>query len=208
MTYHHKIRRALRWWSHRQSIKLFLEAEKIRDGLLQETFILRRSLDFLLVDNLDLSLPKTEEFIKEFDNFHYSLMQLSDRLFPTSLQDSLPSAIQCLLEQWAVYFDVDMPAQWQREPVGRSLIILRVLEELLTIALPETLTSVSIHISLKKLGNTAQLKVQINYPDISTLTLYSNLPELEYLCDSFQFLIVGKCFYRSKNLSLAWYFCW
>ncbi len=50
--------------------------------------------------------------------------------------------------------------------------------------------------------------MQITYPDISTMLFYSNLPELKYLSDSVQFLISGKCFYKSKNLRLAWYCCW
>jgi hypothetical protein len=50
--------------------------------------------------------------------------------------------------------------------------------------------------------------MQITYPDISTILLYYNLSELKYLSDSIQFLIYGKCFYKSRNLRLASYCCW
>ncbi|MBE9036566.1 hypothetical protein [aff. Roholtiella sp. LEGE 12411] len=208
-----RIQQALQWWSSRQSMRLFLEAEKIREGLLQESFTIRRSLDLLAIDNVNLSINKTQECLKQVDSFHHSLVQLSDRLFPAYLQDSLPLAIECLLEPWLVsnphlYFDINMPAYWRHEPADRSLVVLRALEELLIITLPEVLMPISIYITLQEQKNIGQLMVQITYPDTSTFIFYSNLPELKYLCGSFQFLTSGKSFYRSQNLSIACYLCW
>ncbi|MFM2062559.1 MAG: hypothetical protein RLZZ507_2229 [Cyanobacteriota bacterium] len=213
MTYHQKIQQALQWWSYRQSIKLFWEAEKIRDGLLQESFIIRRSLDVLKIDHLNLSIYPISEYIKKFDNFHHSLVQLSDRLCPVYIQDSLPLSIQCLLAPWlashphlTIHFD--LPVSWRHEPVECSLIILRALEELLTITLPQFSTPTSISIKLTRKENTKQLIVKITYPDISTLLFYSNLPELKYLSHSFEYLLSGQCFYNSSNHRIACYFCW
>jgi hypothetical protein len=213
LKFYHRIQEALQWWASRESTKLFLEAEKIRDGLLQESFTIRRSLEMLTVDNLELSPNQTQECLKKIDTFHHSLAQLSDRLFPAYLQDSLPLAIQSLLEPWIasrnhIYFHVDMPDCWRHEPAEGSLIVLRALEELLRITLPEVLTPISIYITLKQQGNIAQLLVQITYPDVSNLVFYSSLPELAHLCESFKFLTSGKCFCRTKNLSVTWYFCW
>ncbi|MGM3307522.1 hypothetical protein ACSQ6I_16400 [Anabaena sp. WFMT] len=213
MTSDQKIQQALQWWSHRQSIKLFLEAEKIRENLLQESFTIRRGLDILKIDNLNLPSHEISDYIKKNDDFHHSLVQLSDRLCPVYIQDSLPLSIQCLLDPWLasnshVYFHIDMPVSWRNEPVEYSFIILRALEELLTITLPGYSTPISINISLKEKENTGQLTVHITYPDISSMIAYSNLPELKYLSDSVQFLISGKCFYHSRNLRIAWYFCW
>lgn len=208
-----RIRQAFQWWSSKESIKRFLEAEKIRDGLLQESFIIRRSLDMLTVDSLDLSVNKIEECVKKIDNFHQSLVELSDRLFPQYLHDSLPLAIQCLLESRLIHnsyvsTQIDMPIIWQHQPAERNLIILNILEELLTIALPEVLTPISIAISLKQEENICHLMVQITYPDVSTMILCTNLRELKYLCDSFYLLTSGKCCYRSQNLKGIWYFYW
>ncbi|MBD2292969.1 hypothetical protein H6G06_05600 [Anabaena sphaerica FACHB-251] len=213
MTYEQRIKEALQWWSYRQSIKLFLESEKIRDSLLQESFSIRRSLDVLKIDNPNISIYEISEYIKKIDNFHHSLVQLSDRLCPVYIQDSLPLSIQCLLDTWVtsnshVYFLIDMPVYWQHESVECSLIILTALEELLRITLREFTTPVAIHISLKLKGNTKNLTVKITYSDISTLMCYTNLTELKYLSDSLQFLISGQCFYNSTNHRIAWYFCW
>ncbi len=209
---YHRTQKALKWWSCRQSTKLFLEAEKIRDGLLQESFTIRRTLELLPVDHQDASVNTNQDVLKKIDNFHHSLAQLSDRLFPAYLPDSLPMAIECVLEPWEtsdkqVDFNIDLPTYWRHEPAERSLIILSALEELLRITLPEGLTQTSIYINLKQQKKTGELMVQITYPDISTLALCSS-PELGYLSESFRFLTSGKCFYRSKNLSVAWYFCW
>ncbi|MBK1990276.1 hypothetical protein A0J48_022575 [Sphaerospermopsis aphanizomenoides BCCUSP55] len=213
MTSAEKITPALKWWFYRQSIKLFLEAEKIRDSLLQESFTIRRSLEVLKIDHLNLSTHQISEHIKKIENFHHSLVQLSDRLCPVYIQDSLPLSIQSLLDPWLtsnphVYFHIDMPISWRNEPVECSFLILRALEELLTITLPQFSTAISIHISLKEKENARELTVHITYPDISSMIFYSNLPELKYLSDSVQFLIPGKCFYKSRNMRIAWYFCW
>jgi hypothetical protein len=210
---YYKAQQALKWWSCRQSLKLLLEAEKIRDDLLQESFTIRRSLEFLPTDNLELSLNKTQECLRKIDHFHHSLARLSDRLFPVYLQDSLPFAIQSVLEPWLTshshfYFRIDLPNSWRHEPPERSLIVLRALEELLQISLPEILVPISVEIRLEQQANLGRLLVQITYPDVSTLLFYTNLPELDYLCESFKFLTSGKCVCRSQNLSLNCCFSW
>lgn len=213
MTYEQRIQQALQWWSHRQSKKLFLEAENIRDSLLQESCTIRRSLDVLKIDDPNLSIYQISEYIKKIDNFHHSLVQLSDRLCPVYIQDSLPLSIQSLLDPWVesnshVYFHIDLPRSWQHESIESSLVILMALEELLTITLREFSTPIAIHISLKPQESTRTLTVKITYTDTSNLMFLSKLPELKYLSDSLEFLISGKCFYNSKNLRIAWYFCW
>ncbi|MBF2004442.1 MAG: hypothetical protein IGS49_02935 [Chlorogloeopsis fritschii C42_A2020_084] len=210
---YYKVQQALQWWSCRQSLKLFLEAEKIRDDLLQESFTIRRNLELLPVESRELSTNKTQEFLKKIDNFHQSLAQLSDRLFPVYLQDSLPFAIQSLLEPWLVshshiYFQIELPSAWRHEPAERSLVILRALEELLKITLSEALTQTSIYIRLEQKANLGNLLVKITYPDLATLAFYTHLPELDYLCESFKFLTSGKCVCHSKNLSLNCNFSW
>ncbi|MCF2145146.1 hypothetical protein IQ276_001495 [Desmonostoc muscorum LEGE 12446] len=213
LTSYQRIQQSLQWWSSRQSMKLFVEAEKIRDDLLQESFTIRRNLDLLRVDHLNLSDKKIQECLKQIDNFHHSLVQLSDRLFPASLQDSFPLAIECLLEPWLVsnpqlYFQIDLPLYWRHEPAERSLVVLTALNELLTITLAEVLASTSIYINLKEHKNIGQLIVEITYPNVSTFIFHSRLPELNYLCETFRLLTSGKCFRRAKNMKISWYFYW
>ena len=94
MTSEPRIKQALQWWFYREFLKLFLESEKVRDDLLQESFTIRRNLDLLVMDKLSLSVTEIQAHIKKIDNFHHSLVQLSDRLCPISIQDSLPLCIE------------------------------------------------------------------------------------------------------------------
>jgi hypothetical protein len=215
MTSEPRIKQALQWWFYREFLKLFLESEKVRDDLLQESFTIRRNLDLLVMDKLSLSVTEIQAHIKKIDNFHHSLVQLSDRLCPISIQDSLPLCIECLLEPWInsyphLDFQVNMPISWRIEETERSWIILRILEELLRITLPETeiLLPIYIHVTLKEIGSIALLAVKISYPDLSTLIFYSHLPELEYLYDIFKLLISGKCSFFHKHLMSTWHFYW
>jgi hypothetical protein len=215
MTLDQKIQQALHWWFYREFLKLFLESEQIRDDLLQESFKIRRNLDLLAINNQRLSGTKIQAYIQKIDKFHHSLVQLSDRLCPISIQDSLPLSIEYLLEPWInsspyLDFQINMPNEWRLEEPKCSWIIIRVLEELLKITLPESeiIPPIYIHITLKQIGSIGLLAVKISYPDISTLIFYSHLPELEYLYDSFKFLISGKCSYFHKNLISIWHFYW
>jgi hypothetical protein len=215
MTYNAKIQQALQWWFYREFWKLFWESEKIRDDLLQESFIIRRNLDLLTRDNLSLSGSEIKAYIRKIDEFHHSLVQLSDRLCPISIQDSLPLSIECLLDPWLksrpdLDFEINMPINWRIEAPEHNWIILRILEELLRVTLPETeiLRPIYIHISLKEIENIGLLSIEISYPDISTLIFYSHAPELEHLYNSFDLLTSGKCSYFHKKLMSIWHFYW
>ncbi len=118
---YNRIQQALQWWSFRQSIKLSVEANKIREDFLQELFTVRQNLELLAIDNPESSIEKTQASLKQIDHLHRSLAQLSDRLFPSYLEDNLPLAIEYLLEPWIVShphldFHISMPFSWRYEP--------------------------------------------------------------------------------------------
>lgn len=213
LAFNWRIRQALQWWANKESMKRFLEAEKIRDYLLQESFAIRRSLDMLTVDDLDLSVNKIQDCVIKIDNFHQSLVEISDRLFPWHIQYSLPLAIECLLESRLVgnsdlSLHIDMPVIWRHQSTEHNLLILTILDELLSMALPEFLTPISIVITLKQGQKICYLMLQITYPDVYTMNMYTNLRELKYMCDIFYFMTSGKCVYRSHFLQASWCFYW
>lgn len=213
LTSYHKLQKALQWWSYRQSGKLLLEAEHIRDGLLQETFTMRRNLDLLFLDNVNLPNTQVQDSLKRIENFHHSLVKLSDRLFPESLQDSFPLAIESLLESWLasnphIYFHIDMPIYWRYEPGERGLIILSLLEEFLTITLSEIFIPNSVHLSLKLKNEIGKIAVKITYSEKSSFFPNPYSIELDYLCQICQLLTSSKCFYHSHDFTIFWYFSW
>lgn len=208
-----RTQKSLQWWAARQSIKLFSEAEKIRDDLLQESFTIRRSLETISTNNIELSATTTKECLKKLDQFHQSLSHLSNCLSPPDLPDSFPFAIYSILESWLtnhprVSFNIDLPTTWSFEPVERSLIILSSIEELLKITIPEDLTEISVYLYLKSQENLAQLTVEITYPDIPTQYLYSSQQELNYLSHSFCFLTQGKFLSRIDERRTIYLLYW
>lgn len=207
-----RVRRALQWWSRRQSFHLLGEAKQIQDGLLQESFVLRRSLEQSLVEDVEPSAKSRQEWLKQIEKFHHDLERLSDRLSPAYVEDSLPLAIQSLVKlrqtcHPRLKIEIELPVHWRHEPPDRCLIILRALDELLQITSSKLLTE-SIRISLKLQGDLAELIVDIADPNKPTLISYSDLKELEYLSQSFRILTSGNCFCRRKYLTVAWYFQW
>ncbi|MBD2252087.1 hypothetical protein [Nostoc parmelioides] len=213
LTSYYRVQKALQWWSYRQSSKFILEAENIRDSLLQETFTMRRNLDLLSTNPWELSSEKIKQYLDKVDHLHHSLVDISDRLFPESLQDSFPLAIEGLLKSWLVtnphlYFQIDMPIYWRHEPPQSGLIILNSLEELLTITISDILMPNSIYISLKQKQGLGQLSVKINYSEVCNILFHSSLSSLDYLCQSCQFLTSAKCFYYTQSSRVYWYFYW
>jgi hypothetical protein len=210
---YHTIQQSLQWWSFRQSVKLSMEADKIREELLQELFTVRRNLELSAIYNEELSIEKTQASLKQIDHLHRSLAKLSDRLFPSYLQDNLPLAIECLLESWIISnphldFHITMPLSWRYESAECSLIVLNALEQLLLINLQKVFTTSTIHVSLQEQHNLAQLIVKITHLDISMLVSNASLRELDYLCQSFRALTSGKLFYRRNKCAIAYYFYW
>jgi hypothetical protein len=209
-----QIRRALQWWSRRLSIQLLREAENIRDGLLQDSFTMRRSLELSLGDNVEVLVKKNRDWLRQFESFHDSLGQLSDRLSPAYIEDSLPLAIQALVERWQkgsvipVKIDLELPQHWTQEPADRSLLLLGTLDELLRITLSELLTELKILICLKRHKDMGELSVHISYPNEATLVSYSGFKELQYLSQVFQFLTSGQCFRQRRGLIVVWCFRW
>ena len=95
---------------------------------------MRRSLEVSLIDNIELSTQRNQDWLKKIEKLHYSLEQLSDRLDPAYLEDSLPLASQYVVEAWQkcnprLKIEMKWPAHWMHELPDRSLVVLRILDE-------------------------------------------------------------------------------
>ncbi|AFZ37954.1 hypothetical protein Sta7437_4490 [Stanieria cyanosphaera PCC 7437] len=202
----------LQWWYGRQLQRLSEEAFKIRDGLLQDSFAVRRSIELSLIDNRQISQQLCLNWLKKVEDFHHSLKNLSDRLSPPFLEDSFPLAIRHLLQKWAINneeikLELNLPQQWQQQS-NNSGLILSFLDELLKISLATIEQQTLVKISLSQFEGINELQVQISYPDAISLARSCNAQELNYLQESFQILTLGKCFNKRQELSVTWYFHW
>jgi hypothetical protein len=180
---------------------------------LQESFILRRSIERDLAENAELLPKKHQAWLNQLEQLHHSLEKLSDRLVPAYTEDSLPIAIQCLINSWQirnppVKFQLDLPTGWREEQPERNLLIVKILDELLRINIAKHSKQILIYIGLKRLSNVGELTIQATYTDNCTIIKPSKSEELEYLSETFRVLTSGQCFYRQENSKMSWYFSW
>jgi hypothetical protein len=207
-----EMQHALQWWFKRQSAQLLTESEQIHNGLLQEVFAIRRSLELSLVDETGVSPNQGQDWLNKAEKLHQSLEQLSDTLSPPFLAESLPLAMQCMLErlqnQSGLSLEATLPSRWSDASSERNRIILMVLEELLKLALPKAAIEDTQRICLSADETTGELTVELTYPDLQTLTSLTQTKELKYLCCCFQCLAPGRCVCQKENLTVVWRFRW
>lgn len=210
------MQQASQWWHDRQSYYLQQQADQIRDGLLQKLFTVRRSLELCEQKEGQPCSEACQSWVTEIEQVHRSLRHLSDQLFPSHLEESLPLAIRYELEHWKqqhpqIKLDLDLPVEWTHEPPERSRAILMILDELLRIVLPQPphpAIQEPIQIRLTAQNHEGELKVSIPYPDPSTRKECCRSNELIHLSHAFQLLTSGWCVSRHKGRTAAWSFRW
>jgi hypothetical protein len=205
-------RRALQWWYHRQTAQLFHAAESIRNGMLQQSFTMRRHLELALTNRVETPASIEQTCLNTIEQLHHALQDLSDDLSPPYVDDSLPLAIQSKLESWKLRdskccFTWELPASWRPESYERSQLILMALDELFRLMLVTFAGKGSIAVRLSPLGDQNELTVQFAFPD-RWHPPPDTARELKYLRQAFRFLTAGECFYRRQPLGLTWYFRW
>lgn len=205
--------KALQWWSYRQSKHLFCEAENIRNDLLQESCVMRRMLESLLINEEGIPQKFSQEYLERIEKIYHSLAELSDRLAPINCEYSLPLGIQSLAASWCqknphLKINLEIPTEWRQESPELNLVILQILNELLQINLVNDFTKIAISINLSLEKKLANLIVDISYCDKATFDSYAKCPNLAYLSKTFQVLTSGNCYRCRKNLTDIWYFQW
>lgn len=214
LAYNRQLQQALYWLHARQYRKMRYEGEVIRETILQDLFIFRRSLELFQVQSGEIENQSEKYDLKTFENIHHSLKELSEYLYPAHVDDSLSLAIECLLESWKsdipdLNLQMNVPSQERyRESYEFNRIILMVLEEFFQITLPLISEEVSISISLDWQKYRNKLTVKLNSPSIFKLESDSCLQKLDFIKHIFRFLTSGKCFYCKENSSQTWYFYW
>ena len=128
----------LRWWQQQRITSLRQEADSIRNGVLQEMFAIRRRLELCCESQVkqdcdSFSLAYASPAIElELEKIHVSLSQLSDRLDPPYIQDSLPLAIGYAADRWkdTLPLTACLPPTWPSEPAMQSHLLLTFLNRL------------------------------------------------------------------------------
>jgi len=213
VAFYKKVQRTLQWWNYRQSVQLYLEAEKIRNGLLQESFVIRRDLELALADDAGGSKQVLPDWLETIETMHHSLEELSDHLSSPYLDDNLPLAVRYLLDQWQtnhpnINAKIHLPINWCHESIEQNRIILTTIDELLRIVLLQSVMQVSLIVDFKQQGHIHELTILFSTPDASALAFQKHREELAYLRQSFKFFTSGTCYSQRKDSTLTWYFRW
>jgi hypothetical protein len=230
------MQKAMQWWSEKLTTRLWCESEQIREELLQDMFAIRRSLELSLVNNRDISIAMSQDWLERFGQLHQSLGLLRNVLSPAYIEESLPLAIQSMLNQWEYSFSqregvapiadnlaheclrssspnrltvaTELPADWLPEPLGRSRVILSTVSELLKIAVPEAESGIHLVIRLRQQKQLGELMIAANYFDTFPRLSRAHRQELRYLQQSFQCLTSGTCSYQKRESTMTWYLRW
>lgn len=192
---HWQMQQALRWWYQRASLERAAQADQIQNTLLQDLFALRLSLSAASDSSLS-------EALFSLDQLHQGLSNLSATLTYSYLSDSLPLAIQSLLQQWQIahsaqQIQLDLPTSWPQESPERSRIILEMLAAWLELAAdPET--SDLLGIRLTQQDGRAELTLRLVSPNAAQIAA-THATELRYLRDCFRCLMPGWCRHQTQS---------
>ncbi len=207
-----RMQRSLRWWLTQAAVERADQADQIQNGLMQDLFALRLSLS----KSLDLSQPNqtqpNQAAIETLYNTLYTnLNQLSAALSPPYIRESLPLAIQAMLQQWqAVHpeakLQLALPATWDLEPIARSQVLLTTLAALLKLSEAAAISALSLELSQE--SGQAKLILRLVYRDSATRSAATHAKELRYLRDCFRCLMPGWCSHQAQPLADLWQLRW
>jgi hypothetical protein len=207
----HQTQAALQWWEGRRTLRLDQQAEYIREGLLQELFTMRRCLE--LSETPDPSHTQHQHWLSQVEKLHQSLEQLGYQLSPPYSEESLPLALQHLLQQWqrrppTCKIELDLPLQWQEQRSESNRLVITALDELLQLVLPQDAVGLSAQICLRTQGHRAELALQVMYPDPTLRSQVCRARELRYLERAFEVLAAGRCFQQQRGATASWRLSW
>lgn len=207
---HREMQQALRWWVRQEVVNRATYADRIQNGLIQDLFALRLSLQSASTDSSE-SLPQ-RSWLAASEKLHTALHDLSTAFLSPYLPDSPTLAIRTLFQQWQAYHPIqhlqlDLPADWSSEPLEQSYLILALLQRLLE------LTASSVPIALIKVhlvqqNKQAQLSINLIYVETPTQMMATHAKDLKYLRRCFRCLVPGWCRHQVQELEATWQFGW
>jgi hypothetical protein len=215
--FHWQTQQALRWWFEQQHDWLCREAEQVRNGPLQETFVMRRQLEMNLEMNPDSpSKAPCEQpaWIAQMTQLNGQLVRLSDELSPPYLETSLPLAIQAWAQDECLLgLMLCLPPSWPAEPTARVSLVLSMLTHLLRWSMqtnePPTVASLELDQQVSwGVRPVGVLTVRLDYPTAATADAVGRSPHSVFLSRAFAVLAPGRCTQRQQQQRVVWQFRW
>lgn len=208
-------RRSLQWWQSRQNLALAQAAEAIRNGLLQESFVVRRNLELALIAADQAPDCGPEASLLALESFHTALKDLSDRLSPAYVEDHFPLAVQHWLTGWqaqcpTILMQGHWPEIWSNESDDQHRFLLMILEALFQLFCSGTIavSPSQVQLVLQQMQDQHQLQIQFHY-EASPLPLPPTVCQnVAHLRRIFRLMTAGHCRYRRHEATLTWFLHW
>lgn len=210
----YQTRQALRWWHQRQVNRLHGSAELIRDGILQELFALRRGLE--LIDG-ECNLPP--ESLRQLEALHLRLEEVSNELSPAFSRDSLPLAMQHILQVWqrrhpTVRLTTQLTSGNTLPPTLTSRVALTTLEEVLQLITGRletdttTGTDITMAIHLQQEDASGAIAIALSGLPRRHCNDIAQMEDLTHLRQAFEVLTGGSVTQVANDSTLRWQLSW
>lgn len=202
----------MRWWFGQEAIALAEQSDEIQNGLVQDLFALRLSLQSVSSDSAALTQHQ-QDWITTTTQIHHHFTALSFALTPPYLAESLPLAIQSHLKRWQLThpdckLQLEFCSDWQAGTVEYNRLILKMLETLLRLTVSPSFPANVLHICLSNRSTQAELIVKLTFANRSIRVAATHAKELKYLRYCFHCLIPGRCSTQHRLHEAVWRFQW
>ena len=190
---------------------LHQEADFIRNGVLQDLFAIRRQLELSCHPQSDAKMFSYNNHLAELKRIYTLLENCSNRLAGPYLQDSLPLALQHIVQPWLekIHLKTEFPAAWESEPVEQTRLL-----TLLTDSLCRHLATASpkphrCNMTLQSQGAFKKLTFHAQYEDFLASSLIDQASrQLKPFLETFHIFTQGDYSQDFQPYSLTWVLCW
>ncbi len=202
-----QLRHTFRWWCAQRLLEQQQQAEQMQDGILQDLFCIRRSLE--LANPTDLQ-PQQQVWLSQLEQIQRSIEQVGQYLSPAYVETSLPLAIQYAFNQWHVQhpqvtLQLDLPSAWEATNPAQDQFVLVALHQLLQLTDQPNLSKLQVRLTHPQ--SRQELVIQMSYPDSATRSCSHN-SDFVHLGRSFRLLTGGDCQFRREASLTHWCFRW
>ncbi|NEQ50364.1 MAG: hypothetical protein F6K11_09565 [Leptolyngbya sp. SIO3F4] len=194
----------LRWWHKHQAQKLHQVADRIRNGLLQELFAIRRQLEVSCETEDNAAAFGCDLHLANLEHIYHQLEHLSHDLNSPFL-DSLPLALQHISQPWhqKLSLTTELPSTWSPEPVEHVQLFITFVDSFLS----QLATNTSLNqcgLELIQHTTSKELICYATGDNLSTRLTESLLPLLE----TFRLLTQGEYNQTVQPQLIRWELRW
>ncbi|MEM7062437.1 MAG: hypothetical protein AAF572_04650 [Cyanobacteria bacterium P01_B01_bin.77] len=201
-----------RWWQRYQTELLRREAEQVRNGLLQEVFIVRRQLELAYKSHNDTQSLNIQPYISKLEQIYTALEKLSDRLGSPYLRTSLPLALRHALQPWQSKLNLQSKLldKWCVEPIELTQLLVAFINDLCRHLSLGTELPDRCEIQLQHQNNGKELTIHAFYNRSLPADLKNSehSESLIYMLKIFQILTQGEYIKEYYSNQLIWILKW